>query len=240
MTEVSDGILSKIRGALAVAEHPDTPQHEADNAMAFAMRLMAQYGVERTMLLASNPAANVVGDLVLTVPAPYAQRKMDLLNAVSVALGVKAVQMDRRGDMQMHLFGLSSDLERVDMLFTSLLIQAARFMDRDRRTLGGLIRRPKTWTGDWMHGFTARIYERLLEAEARARREQPGGVSTDLVFARRDELVLDAAAKRYPGLVQTKGRRRSGAGVGLGLAAGDLADLGGTRVGRGEAAALGR
>lgn len=243
MTEVSDGILSKIRLALALAEREDTPRDEAENAMAHAQRMMAKYGVERSALLVSDPQANPVGDRIIKIPAPYAMGKLILLRAICDATGVRHVRLRNRGaDEELHLFGLASDLEMAEMMFTSLLLQGARFIREDQADNVAYRWKPKSWTRDWQEGFANRVGRRLAAMYRQARVEQPevGGVSTALVLVRKDELVSKAVSDKYPKLVFQRSTRQVGAGWGHGDAAGQRADLGGAKLRGGDSRALGR
>lgn len=243
----SEDTLRRIRALLAQAEHPNTGIFEAEAFTARATTLMAKYGVDRTMLLASDPTANAVGDRIIRIPGPYAMGKLMLLSCISDALGVRSVRRAApgNGQQEMHLFGLASDLERVDMLYTSLLLQSNRFMKADQEANWYQhAASPKAWTRDWQEGFAVKVQQRLKDAEALARREAPataaGGVSTALVFVRRDELVAEAVSAKYPSLRRNSSSRRVGSGYGTGQRAGARADLGGSRLGSGSGRALGR
>ena len=62
-----------------------------------------------------------------TVDAPYARDKAGLLATVADAAALpQSVQPPARHAIAVHLFGFESDLERVELLYTSLLVQAAR------------------------------------------------------------------------------------------------------------------
>lgn len=238
MTTASEDTLRKIRGLLAKAEHESTGKEEAETFMAHAMMLMAKYGVERTMLIASDPAANIAGDRIITVPGPYATARMLLLHSICDALGVRTIRRPQpsAATQEIHLFGLASDLERADMLYTSLLIQALRFLEEDKKAHYEYTRAPKKWTRDWLDGFRATIWRRLKDAERRARQEADkqattaGGPSTDLVWVRKEDLIKQAVAKVYPTTRTSKSYRRVGAGYNTGKLSGHRADLGGTRI----------
>jgi uncharacterized protein DUF2786 len=243
----SQDTLRRIRALLAQAEHEATGAPEAEAFTAKATALMAKYGVDRTMLLATDPSANKVGDRVIRIPGPYAMGKLMLLFRISEALGVRTVRRAApgNGQQEMHLFGLASDLERVDMLYTSLLLQANRLMKADQEVNWyQYATSPKSWTRDWQEGYAAKVHQRLKDAEALAQREAPapaaGGMSTALVFVRRDKLVAEAVSAKYPRLRKSSGSRRVGSGYGTGQRAGARADLGGSRLGSGSGRALGR
>lgn len=245
--QVTDTRLARIRGLLAMAESTNYPD-EAETFTAKAQALMAEWGVDHAMLAADDPAANKVGDRVVPVVAPYAMGKTSLLFAICKALGVGAVRRTgswggKNGNQNMHLFGLASDLERAEMLFTSLLLQAPRLIRQaQEEDWGAYAFNPRTWTRDWQEGYARRIGDRLKAAESVARQEAPsatpGGVSQALVFVRRDELVAEAVAKAYPKL-RTGAARRVGSGYGAGQESGSRTDLGGRKL-SGGSRALGR
>jgi hypothetical protein len=245
MTETEQApnpMLARIRALLAKAESTEFPD-EAEAYTAKAQQLMAQHGIDEAALLITNPAANPIADRVIHIPAPYAMGKLGLLRRVADAMGVKHVRIRNRGaDEELHLFGLTSDLDLAEMLFTSLLLQAARLMAQDRRTSVAARQRPKSWTRDWQDGYANRVGVRLaaMYRQAEVNRPDVGGVSTALVHVRKDELVSAAVAATYPKLVSQRSTRQIGVGYGHGDAAGRRADLGGTRIGNSDGRALSR
>jgi len=245
--EITDAKLARIRALLAKAEATTYPE-EAEAYTAKAQTLMAEWGVEHAMLAADDPTANKVEGRIIPVLAPYAMGKTSLLFSIARALGLGAVRRTgsgagKNGNQNMHLFGLASDLDRAEMLFTSLLLQAPRLIRRAQdEDWGAYAFSPRTWTRDWQEGYATRVEERLKAAERAARHEAPsatpGGMSQALVFVRRDELVAAAVAAAYPKLRQA-GVRRVGSGYGAGKQSGSHADLGGRRL-PGQNRALGR
>jgi Protein of unknown function (DUF2786) len=246
MTTPNDGKLATIRGLLAKAENGAATTAEAEAYMAKATELMAKYGVDRAMLAASDPSTDVIGDRVVTVPGPYAMGRVALLIQICDALGVRHVRKrgaGSNGAQVMHLFGYGSDLERVDMLFTSLLLQAAAQMTRDEREgMRWAWDSVKVWRRDWLEGFAVRIGERIADAERRARQQYDAqhvdGPSTALVLVDRSRLVEARFVEAYPN-TRKSGGRRVGAGYGDGHRAGDRADIGASRIG-GQSRALAR
>ena len=121
-------ILDKVRKLLAKAEDPACTPAEAEAFTAKAAELIAKYGVDAALLAETDPERDPVGDRVVDVPAPYATEKCTLLSEVATELRCRAVRRLRRGsagkEFSMHLFGHAADLERVEVLFTSLLVQA--------------------------------------------------------------------------------------------------------------------
>ncbi|MFC6018879.1 DUF2786 domain-containing protein [Plantactinospora solaniradicis] len=224
---MSDAMLSKIRKLLAKAEDHACTAAEAEAFTAKATELIARYGVDRALLAARDPGTDPVGDRIVDVPSPYALDKAGLLAGVADALRCRSVR--RRGDdgFVMHLFGFSSDLERVDVLFTSLLVQAAYGLSAARVPLG---EHPAAFRRSWLAGFSGAVAGRLRQAEEAATSTPPSGSapSLALVLADRSARVEQRLAETYPRLRTAARRRLLGGGLDQGAAAGRRADLGGT------------
>lgn len=236
----TDPILAKVRKLLAKAEDPAATTEEAETYTAKAAQLIADYGIDRALLAAADPSRDPVGDRVVLLDAPYAADKADLLAAVTLALRCRAVR--RRRDetagrqLSLHLFGHRSDLDRVEVLFTSLLLQAAQGM---ARTPVPPWEHKAAFRRSWLAGFTAAVHRRLRAAERQAAEQaesrfEAAGRSTGLVLADRSLAVDDALASAYPRLATARPRRLSGSGAGHGRAAGERADLGGVHLDRGR------
>src|SRR6266540_3701860 len=200
---MSDLLLARVRKLLAKAEDPACTSAEAEAFTAKATELIAKYGVDRALLAAQDPAIDPVGDRIVPLDAPYALDKAGLLAAVAVPLGCRVVRRTRDG-VKVHLFGHDADLERVELLFTSLLVQAAHGLAAVRvppHEHAAAFRR------SWLAGFAHAI----------------GAPGAELVLVRRPGLVDQRMAEAYPRL-RTAGRRRlAGGGVEHGYAAGRAA-----------------
>jgi hypothetical protein len=224
MTDVDDSLLARVRKLLAMAEDPACTAAEAEAFTAKATELIAKYGVDQALLAVADPTIDPVGDRMVTVVPPYARDKSALLAAVAAPLRCRVVHLARRGLTRSHLFGHATDLERVELLFTSLLVQAGH----------GLVARDVPWgehpaafRRSWLAGFTQAIQARLWEAERSASAAVPG---SDLVLIDRTELVEQRRDEIYPELGRLGPRRLSGGGLLHGYRAGQAADLGGRSV----------
>ncbi|MFG2056569.1 DUF2786 domain-containing protein [Micromonospora sp. NPDC048930] len=229
---MSEAMLSKVRKLLAQAEDPACTPAESAAFMAKATELIARYGVDRALLAAREPATDPVGDRVVEVVAPYARDKAGLLAAVADPLRCRCVRRRQGAGFAMHLFGFASDLERVELLFTSLLVQAAHGLAGAAVPAG---EHPAAFRRTWLAGFAYVVAERLRAAEAGAVAEA-GAPSMALVLADRSDRVQRRLAEVYPRLRTAPIRRLAGTGFGSGAEAGRRADLGGTGV-TGRAAA---
>ena len=112
----------------------------------------------------------------------------------------------------MHLFGFASDLERVDLLFTSLLVQAAHGLAATAVPAG---EHPAAFRRSWLAGFAEVVGGRLRAAESAAAAES-GAPSMALVLADRSDRVQRRLAEVYPRLRTAPPRRLAGTGFGSG------------------------
>lgn len=243
---MDDTMLAKVRKLLAKAEDPATTPAEAELYTEKATELMAAYGIEEALLAQSEAGRDPVGDRRIRLEPPYAADKAGLLGAVALELRCQAVQRrehDGAGTLLvLHLFGHQSDLQRVEVLFTSLLVQSAHGL---ARTKVPPWEHKAAFRRSWLAGFTRAVALRLRAAEqqaesAAADRFASTGTSSALVLADRSVAVADRMHQEYPRLRTASPRRLSGSGGEEGWAAGQSADLGGSRLGRGERGALGR
>jgi hypothetical protein len=216
----TDPLLARVRKLLAKAEDPACTPAEAEAFTAKATELIAKYGVDQALLAAADPALDPVGDRVVPLDPPYALDKAGLLAAVAVPLRCRVVRRTRER-VQVHLFGHAADLERVELLFTSLLVQAAHGLSAVPIPPH---EHPAAYRRSWLAGFAHAIGGRLWQAEKDAAAGAPGA---ELVLVHRTDLVDRRMAEAYPRL-RTAGRRRlAGGGLEQGYAAGRTADLGG-------------
>jgi hypothetical protein len=222
---IDDPLLARVRKLLAKAEDPACTAAEAEAFTAKATELIAKYGVDQAMLAAADPAADPVGDRMLTIIPPYARDKYSLLSAVATPLRCRAVLLAEGRTSRCHLFGHAVDLERVELLFTSLLVQAAH----------GLMGAPippgahaAAYRRSWLDGYTRAVGARLWAAERSAAAAEPGA---ELVLVDRTGLVEQRRDDTYPALVTLAPRQLRGGGRAHGYQAGRTADLGGRRVG---------
>lgn len=249
-----DKILDRIRALLAKAESTEFTA-EAEAYTAKATELIAKYGIDAALLAAQNGQPGKPADLIIPMHAPYVMDKATLLQTIAHALGCKAIllnEWDGNGGRvyRSHLFGFQSDLDRVEMLYTSLLVQAAHALGREtvperaRRSTGSVA----AWRRSWYAGFGDTIGKRLRAAEAAAKATATAdrqtaaagsaGPSVALVLADRSALVSRAYTDAYP-RARTQSRSYSGSGAGAGRAAGERAHLGGRSVGSGGRSAIG-
>src|SRR6478735_6534355 len=206
----TDPILAKVRKLLALAEDPAATHHEAETYTAKAAQLIADYGIDRALLAAAEPGSDPVGDRVLDLDAPYAADKADLLSTIATLLRCRAVTRTRHTSAgkqrSMHLFGHASDLERTELLYTSLLLQSGTGLARTPVPRG---EHAAAFRRSWLAGFRMAIGRRLVEAESgaetdAANRFTAAGRSSSLVLADRSAQVESSMHAAYPDLRAAK------------------------------------
>ena len=213
-----ESLLARVRKLLAKAEDPACTPAEAAAFTAKATELIAKYGVDQALLAGARP--DPVGDRIVTVEPPYARDKAGLLATVALAMRCRVVHLDRRGTTRSHLFGHAADLERVELLFTSLLVQAAHGLAAAAVPWG---EHPAAFRRSWLVGFTEAIRARLRESEGAAAAAVPGA---ELVLVDRTALVERRRDEVYPRLARPGPRRLRGSGRNQGYAEGRRANLG--------------
>lgn len=242
-------LLDRVRALLAKAEATEHAP-EAEALTAKAAELMAKYGIERAQLGAIRPESDKPGDKKFAIANPWAKVKLNLLAGVGTALRCQCVQTQVPDGslVVLHVFGYQSDIERVELLWTSLLVQQQRALAQFQVPSWCQGNSAKAERRSFMIGFNSAVTARLRAAEAEAARQsdegvtaqaQPSGQSTALVLADRELVVKASVSSAYPRLRKTR-VTYSGSGYGSGHAAGQKADIGGAKVGSGSGRALGR
>ncbi|MFD0373607.1 DUF2786 domain-containing protein [Streptomyces sp. NPDC127114] len=225
--------LATIRALLAKAEDPATPEAEAELARTRAMEMVAKYGVDEALLSDGQPSRDGITDKNFDLPNPWSMSRVRLMYHVAEAVGCKSILMGQQGNgtRRVHVVGYESDVQRAEILYTSLHLQMLNGLNRQAVPYG--VRSPKAWRNSWQVGFITRVTERLAAIEEAARAAASGetsatGRSGELVLAARGSMVRAAFQEAHP-RVRKQSSSFSGSGYGDGVAAGNRADIGGSR-----------
>ena len=235
--------LDRVRKLLAKAERAGTPE-EAETYNAKAVELMARHGIDEALLAASlsadDPRRDAIGAVRIAMDDPYSAGKSRLLGWTAAALRCRWILHGAAGGKvaAVTVFGFASDRERVELLYTSLLLQATSQLVRLRPP--SPVESVAAYRRSWLQGFAAQVHQRLAAAEQRAA-EDPyrGAAGTALVLADRGSQVDRAYAEAFPGLGRARRPSLSGSGFADGAEAGLRADLGGRAVNRAEVPGIG-
>ncbi|SDT67272.1 DUF2786 domain-containing protein [Actinoplanes derwentensis] len=208
-------ILNRVRALLAKAEGTEFPA-EAETYSAKAQELIARYRIEEVTAPAVDvvPFARRIG-----VDHPYESEKAGLLDAVARANTCRTVWSQDLGFST--VFGFDSDIDAVELLYTSLLVQANRAMVRDEKNVRKA--RLKPFRRSFLVAYGVRIGERMRQV---VEQEMTGHSDLLPVLRSREVQVDKAMDKAFPRTVRVRGSRvESLEGWESGRAAADEANL---------------
>lgn len=138
--EKLDAMMRKIKSMLALADHPNTPEHEADLARANAERLMQKYRIEESELIASGSLASeavtpgVKDVMVAPWSSEFVNTYFSMVAYIADHCGVRYAQtttayVDGVGYCTVSMVGYEADLRYADVLFTNAKIVFAERME---------------------------------------------------------------------------------------------------------------
>ncbi|MFI9630026.1 DUF2786 domain-containing protein [Streptomyces sp. NPDC052042] len=216
-------MLTRIRALLAKAEATGFPE-EAEALTTKAQELMARHSIDEALLAARTHSAEAPGACRIGVDAPYETAKAILLDAVASANRCRAVW---NGDLGFStVVGFGPDLEAVEVLYTSLLVQGTAAMTKaEAGQRAGGRKRTKTFRQSFLMAYAQRLGDRLAADTARVTAAEAeaegGGAATDgapngsegasaarllPVLAARDVAVTEAAERMFPQTTTTRVR----------------------------------
>jgi hypothetical protein len=229
---VDERILARVRAMLAKAEST-TFEAEAEAFTAAAQALMARHSIGAALLAAEHPCDEAPSARRIGIDNPYEAAKVQLLNAVATANRCRVVWSRQFGFAT--TLGFGGDLDAVEVLFTSLLVQATAAMtSAGSRTDSYGRSRTKSFRHAFLVAYAQRIGERLRQVahgEVVQAQDSERGHGRELapLLAARSDRVDRAVDEMFPLL--THDRRRSSRldaeGWYSGRAAADMARLGG-------------
>jgi hypothetical protein len=225
LRDIDRKLLDRVRGLLAKAEST-TFEAEAEALTAKAQELMARHSIDHAML-AGPRADEQASSLDLTVANPYASPKASLLGVIARANRCEAVWTPHLH--RATVFGFGVDLEMVELLYTSLLVQATAAMVAAGSQVDQYGRsRTRSFRSSFLLSYATRIGERLRQATAAAAREAEAthGAALVPVLAAREEHVKEAVAKAFPVTRAQRPSVSNGSGWRAGRVAADQAHLG--------------
>jgi hypothetical protein len=217
--------LAKVRALLAKAEATSFDE-EADALCAKAQELISRHALER--LLQEDPAVTTTSQAPsvrrIWLEMPYVMAKATLVDAVAQANRCRCVVTESLGVCS--VVGDPSDLESVEMLSTSLLVQASRSMLRHGRHHDQRgVSRTRSFRQSFLASFAIRVGRRLREVNQEAIRETEPGTDLVPVLRNQERRVDEAVETMFPHLVRTETAVSNGLGWAAGHAAADLAFL---------------
>jgi hypothetical protein len=201
---IEERVLGRIRALLAKAEST-TFEAEAETFTAGAQALMARHSIDHALLAtlgqstSEEPNGRRVG-----IDNPYEGPKAMLLGAVAEANRCRTVWHRELGFST--VIGFPADIAAVELLFTSLLVQATTAMMRAGARMDRYGRsRTRSFRQSFLTAYATRIGQRLAEAtgtQITKASKEPAGQNLLPVLAARSQAVDAAVAVMFPVTVQ--------------------------------------
>jgi hypothetical protein len=227
--EPPPSVLEKVRALLAKAEST-TFEAEAEALTVKAQELMARHRIELALVERSAPGPKSQPmSRRIQIDDPYADPKALLLARIASANGCRAIWS--KYEHRSTVFGFTDELDAVEELFTSLLVQATAALLRAGSVRDAYGRsRTKRFRRSFLVAFAVRIGERLSAVVDATVDEVSATTGTDLVpiLNQRHEVTEAAARAAFPHTSRMSTSASDGEGWRAGTAFGNQADLGGT------------
>jgi hypothetical protein len=224
---VDDKILVKVRALLAKAESTEFSE-EAEAFTAGAQKLMARHSIDYALLAHRAGQHQAPAGRRITIDNPYEAPKAVLLDVIASANRCRSVWSKSLGFAT--VLGFADTLAAVEMLFTSLLVQATTVLTQAgaHRDVHGRSR-TRTFRQSFLSAYAHRIGQRLNTASHEAEQEAAattGNRNLLPVLADRVHAVDQAFEEMFPQTTQTSvSRSYDAAGWASGIAAADNAHL---------------
>ena len=189
-----DAVLNKVKAILERANHPNTPQAEAETALALAFRLMQKHGIAESDV-AHASKRSVITTKSFTITGPYRVRRGTLFHIMATHLSCadyRDMENAPHDAVVMVAFGTADDMFSLETLFAAAEMLALRTMPAgDRR-----------WRTSWWHGFCSGIDKKLGSEKRSVIRESPGA---GLVLLERAERAQRHMRSATPHLHASRG-----------------------------------
>lgn len=187
---------------------------------------MSQYAIERATIEADTQVAPSVTGRRLWLDSPYVSAKSLLVAEVAAANRCRSVSYERLGFVT--VLGADVDVEIVELLTTSLLVQATRAMLSENAQPSWSGRsRSRSFRHAFLLSYATRIGERLRETTEHT--VATAGNALVPVLAARDRAVDQRFAELFTHTVARSFSVGNADGWGAGRAAADRAELGTAR-----------
>lgn len=228
-SQVDSAVLQRVTSLLAKAEST-TFAEEAEALTAKAQQLMARHAIDAALVEADRQkregrTEQVASARRVGVDDPYAGPKAMLLGNIATANRCRSVWSKGLG--LATVFGAEVDLDTVELLYTSLLVQSARAMLGANPPGKTAAAKTRQFRQSFLVAFATRIGERLTEAVVDAVRATDSVDASDLlpVLADREAAADRACDEAFPSLRRFAATAKSAEGWHAGRSAADNAHL---------------
>ncbi|WP_238994631.1 DUF2786 domain-containing protein [Mycolicibacterium chubuense] len=223
VADVDEKMLARVRALLAKAEATEYPD-EAEALSAKAQALMARYSLQEAVADHDRGRESVATSRRICIENPYVAAKVAIVQAVAKANRCRTVWIKNLGCVV--AVGAETDLDLVELISTSLLIQASRAMlAAGRRHAVRGQTRTKSFRLSFLVAYGSRIGERLAAAGSSVTDEMRRDDRLLPVLAARNRAADEAFSQLFPSTVASPLVGYDAVGTGAGLAAADTAVL---------------
>ena len=220
--EVDEKALGRVRALLAKAEATKFPE-EAEALSAKAQELMSKYSLQEAVADHDRGRTPVAAGRRMWIDSPYTGAKALLVQAVATANRCRTVWTEDLGFVT--VVGSETDLDLVELLTTSLLVQANRAMLAAGRLVSSRGQaRTRSFRQSFLVAYATRIGERLDTTNATATAEVEDSRLLP-VLAARSRTADELTDRLFPSMVHRPVSASNRAGWGAGRAAADMAVL---------------
>jgi hypothetical protein len=221
--EVDQKMLARVRALLAKAEATNYPD-EAEALSAKAQALMVRHSLREAVADHGRGLASVAAARRVWIDNPYVAAKVALVQAVAQANRCRTVWMKDLGFVV--TVGAETDLDLVDLLTTSLLLQASRAMlvaGRLHQVRGQA--RMKSFRHSFLVSYATRIGERLAATSSSVTDELRRDDRLLPVLAARSRAADETFTRLFPKTIASPLTAYDSLGLGAGRSAADVAML---------------
>lgn len=214
-------VLGKVRALLAKAESTEFVD-EAEALSAKAQELMSRYALDRALLDHRRGVRQEASLSRVWLDSPYLTPKALLVDAVARANRCRTMLSAELGFVT--VIGDELDLRLVELLATSLLVQATRAMVAAGAQVSRHgTSRTRSYRQSFLVAYAVRIGERLRVANESEATADEGALLP--VLSARSRAVEELIARQFPNIVSRTVSTSNAAGHHAGRAAADQAQL---------------
>ena len=242
-TNTEQSIIEKVRAILELANHPNTPQAEAETAFTHAQKLITKYNLDESALLDAQNIEEGIEHGYIDIFGTYALRRLSVAGAVAKANSCACYRTNvwdnkwsegRNGNLvrakqgqRLYIYGTAKDIFATQVLWQAVEALGLRKVPNGDRA----------FKNSWWHGFQSGVTKALNKATKEIIQDT-GDESVALVLRNR----LERAQDELKANVRLRSARSSGASrsdaYNAGRSAGESFSTGG--LNRGAIGAIGR
>lgn len=156
----------RIKALFALANHPNTPQHEAESALAMASKLMQRHGLNEADV--ADTFVDDHGEVVsqtIEITGAYRVQRADIFWDIARIHSCPSYRESGYGSACLiTIWGRQQDIDATRTIFAAVDMLATRKLPRGDRS----------WRISWFKGFRDGIAESLSAAKKEFAHEVPG------------------------------------------------------------------